>query len=395
MPTSTMKPSRALISRMISFAIRAFSRPSSMLLIQRLASRTFITLISWMRLPPTVTALAKGLSREPPQAGHSFSCMNFITHCFTLSESLLSKRFSMSGITPGKPPRPRQPQRPLVPGSPRSTSCWAEALSLRQGVLTLTPRRLQCLRKARLYQPASPGLFQPAMAPSSMDLSGSGTRACSLSSVWMPRPWQTLQAPWGALKLNNRGSSSPISASGCSGQNILALKVWSCQASGVRREAAAGDSAFSAACCLPPAASLPRACACGSCFVITHNPSARCRATSTASLSLERDSLSITMRSITTSMSCFLCLSSAWVLGPTSITCPFRRARTKPSRITLANTSRCSPLRPRTTGASTISFVPWGHSITVSTICSALWLLTSRLQTGQRGVPARAYNRRR
>ena len=54
-----------------------------------------------------------------------------------------------------------------------------------------------------------------------------------------------------------------------------------------------------------------------------------------------------------------------------------------------------SPLRPRTTGASTWNLVPSGSSITWSTIWSGVWRPIGRPHLGQCGCPTRAYSTRR
>ena len=48
------------------------------------------------------------------------------------------------------------------------------------------------------------------------------------------------------------------------------------------------------------------------------------------------------------------------------------RTRTKPCACRFSNRSRCSPLRPVTTGARIISRVPSGSASTVSTICETV-----------------------
>ena len=101
----------------------------------------------------------------------------------------------------------------------------------------------------------------------------------------------------------------------------------------------------------------------------TTTPPARPSAVSTESVSrrLRRSSLT-TRRSTTTSMVCFSCFFSLGgsVSGSTS---PSTRARAKPLVWSSANRSTYSPLRARTTGASTWKRVPSGSSSTRSTIC--------------------------
>jgi len=57
--------------------------------------------------------------------------------------------------------------------------------------------------------------------------------------------------------------------------------------------------------------------------------------------------------------------------------------------------SRCSPLRPRTTGASTMKRVPSSSVRTWSMICSADWAEIGSPQLWQWGLPIRAHSRRR
>ncbi len=66
------------------------------------------------------------------------------------------------------------------------------------------------------------------------------------------------------------------------------------------------------------------------------------------------------------------------------------RTRRKPSRLSSSSRRPYSPLRPFTTGASTLNFVPSGSSRMRSTIWSGVWRLISRPQMGQCGMPMRA-----
>ena len=76
--------------------------------------------------------------------------------------------------------------------------------------------------------------------------------------------------------------------------------------------------------------------------------------------------------------------SVSWTISPST------RARLKPSAASWRNTSTYSPLRPRTTGASTWKRVPSGSAISRSTICCGDCRLIGSPQTGQCGRPARA-----
>ena len=93
-------------------------------------------------------------------------------------------------------------------------------------------------------------------------------------------------------------------------------------------------------------------------------------------------SLRTTMRSTTTSMSCLYFLSS---LGASliSVTCPLILTRWKPFFCHSASSLRYSPLRPRTTGASSIARVPSGSASTLSTIWLTVWLSIGRPVAGE------------
>ena len=59
---------------------------------------------------------------------------------------------------------------------------------------------------------------------------------------------------------------------------------------------------------------------------------------------------------------------------------PLTFTRVKPSERSSSKSLPYSPLRPRTTGAITMNFVPSGSVITWSMICSADWASIGRPQ---------------
>ena len=77
-----------------------------------------------------------------------------------------------------------------------------------------------------------------------------------------------------------------------------------------------------------------------------------------------------TRRSTTASMVCFFFLSRR-ISSSTDSTMPSTRTRVKPALRTESITSRCSPLRSFTRGASSRYLVPAGRAATSPTIC---WL---------------------
>ena len=99
-------------------------------------------------------------------------------------------------------------------------------------------------------------------------------------------------------------------------------------------------------------------------------------------------------RSTTTSMVCFSCFLS-FGGSVSGCTVPSTRARAKPLDCSSAKRSTYSPLRPRTTGASTWNRVPSSIASTRSTICCGVCLEIAEPQIGQCGSPARAKSRRR
>ncbi|OQC26787.1 MAG: hypothetical protein BWX71_01486 [Deltaproteobacteria bacterium ADurb.Bin072] len=104
-------------------------------------------------------------------------------------------------------------------------------------------------------------------------------------------------------------------------------------------------------------------------------------------------SLSTTL-SITTSMVCFLFLSS-FGTSSRSKNSPFMRTRTKPSRESLSRSFAYSPLRPVTTGARSMILLPGPISMTDWAICWMVMDCMGLPQTQQWGVPVRAKRTRR
>ena len=154
-------------------------------------------------------------------------------------------------------------------------------------------------------------------------------------------PVHSGQAPYGLLKENERGSTSN-DASGCSlGHAIFSLK----------RRSRSGE----------PSGSSTRS--------TVSTPPARPSAVSTLSVSRRLLDGLATSRSTTTSIVCLSFFSSSGRLGSATRS----RRRPGPARSPCVCSSRkrsaYSPLRPRTTGASTWKRVPSGSSSSRSTIC--------------------------
>ena len=74
---------------------------------------------------------------------------------------------------------------------------------------------------------------------------------------------------------------------------------------------------------------------------------------------------------------------------------PSTRAREYPLICISRSSSPYSPLRPRTTGASTWNLVPSSSSSTRSTICCGVCRAIGLPQIGQCGLPILAYSSRR
>ena len=87
----------------------------------------------------------------------------------------------------------------------------------------------------------------------------------------------------------------------------------------------------------------------------------------------------MTSRSTTTAMSCLYFLSSS-MSSSSRRSSPSTFTRVKPSARSSSKSFPYSPLRPRTTGASTMKRVPSGSIITWSMICSADWAAIGRPQ---------------
>ena len=123
-------------------------------------------------------------------------------------------------------------------------------------------------------------------------------------------------------------------------------------------------------------------------------PSASATAVSIESARRLRRSPRMTRRSTTIEMSCLYFLSST--ISSSSIrSSPSIFAREKPSERSSSRTLPYSPLRPRTSGASTMKRVPSSSSITWSMICSADCPAIGLPQMWQCGWPMRAHSRRR
>ncbi len=169
-------------------------------------------------------------------------------------------------------------------------------------------------------------------APSSIERSGSGTASSASASRWVPSPSHTGHAPYGELNEKFLGASS----SNESPQNVHASDCEKLMISSV-------PSCWTTA--------------------IEEMPSASWSAASMESATRRRMSGLATSRSTTTSMVCFLFFSS---FGGSASRCssPSIRTRLNPLWATSASSFSYSPLRPRTTGASTWKRVPSGSSST-------------------------------
>ncbi len=123
---------------------------------------------------------------------------------------------------------------------------------------------------------------QGASAPSRMVASWSRMASSGSTSLRTPRPWQTGQAPKGALNENVRGSSSSSESTWSLGQASFSEKRR------VRFGSSSGTSTKSS----------------------TTTPSARPSADSTESVTRWTEEALTARRSMTTSMSCFSCFLS-------------------------------------------------------------------------------------
>ena len=120
------------------------------------------------------------------------------------------------------------------------------------------------------------------MAPSPSVAPGSGTTSSASTSMRVPRPWHSAQAPNGQLNENERGSSSSVSIAWSLGHDIFSLN---------------------------------RSSRCGSLAARSTKskvirPPARPSAVSTESVRRRLEDALTASRSTTTSMVCFFCLSS-------------------------------------------------------------------------------------
>ena len=171
-------------------------------------------------------------------------------------------------------------------------------------------------------------LAHGASAPSPIDSDGSGTTSSGSISICEPSPVQRGHAPCGELKEKIRGSSSGIDRPVVGAGELL----------GVQRDRLARR---------------PR---CGTVSISTI-PSASATAVSIESARRLRRSPRMTRRSTTIEMSCLYFLSST--ISSSSIrSSPSTFAREKPSARSSSRTLPYSPLRPRTSGASTMKRVP-------------------------------------
>ena len=181
------------------------------------------------------------------------------------------------------------------------------------------------------------------------------------STLWMkPRPLHSGQAPSGLLKENILGSSSSM-LTPCSGHASDVLKVRSV--------------------CTPS----------GSMISTSTSPSPLAMASSQASESLLCTPSLTLILSTTISMVCLYVFSSFISSSSRILISPSTRALVKPSLRILSRTFSCWPLRALTTGAMTVSLLPAGSSMSVSTIWSTDWLVISLPQIGQCGMPILAY----
>ena len=243
-------------------------------------------------------------------------------------------------------------------GSPYRISRCSGAANCCQGTLRGIRKRRHTVSSTSMSQCCDGPRVHPDRAPSSMLRLGSGTTASGSTSRRMPRPVQAGHAPCGLLNEKLRGAGSSI-------EMPSYTHAYSCEKS-------ISSSPLSA-----------------SMGISSSSPSLSLAACSSESLSRELSSGLMTTRSTTTSMSCLNFLSSV-IASERSRTSPSMRARANPLRRASSKTSRCSPLRPCTIGAVTISRVPSGSASTWSAICSMDCLPISRPHLGQCGCPMRA-----
>ena len=200
------------------------------------------------------------------------------------------------------------------------------------------------------------------MAPWASVRLGSLTTRLGSKNCLTPKPSQSAQAPCGLLNEKSLGSNSWMLWPHC-GQAKRAEKIRSCW--------------------------------------LSPSIAARNARPSLSSIQVSSDSAkriwisSRTLkRSTTTSMLCFLFLSSSGGLSR-STTVPLILARTNPCVLRLLSRCKCSPLRPWIMGASSISLLPGSNARIWSTIWLMVCALRCKLWSGQRGSPARAKSKRR
>ena len=95
---------------------------------------------------------------------------------------------------------------------PVSSDFFAFAGSSANGVLVLMPRSLARALSSRSKYCVTLAPAHGWIAPSSSYFDGSGTSSSGSTSIRVPSPEQTGQAPYGELKENERGSSSSIAS---------------------------------------------------------------------------------------------------------------------------------------------------------------------------------------
>ncbi len=230
-----------------------------------------------------------------------------------------------------------------------------------QGLLRSIARSRATARTMSLPQVvASPTAPSGFTAPSFTDSSGFGTTSAGSISMRVPRPEHSGHIPCGELKEKSCGDSS--------GNEIP--QWW---------QARCSDSTSS----FRPSAA------------ITSVPAPSRSAVSTESVSRWASPGLAIRRSTTASIVCFFFLSSRTASSSSDSTIPSSRTRAKPPLRTCSITSRCSPLRSRTSGASTRNLVPSASRITSCTICCADCCETGRPQLWQLRRPTRAHSTRR
>ena len=189
------------------------------------------------------------------------------------------------------------------------------------------------------------------------------------TSIVIPSPVQSGQAPCGLLNEKLRGSISP-SANMSRGQASCSEKMRSSSSSSARIRTIPSPS-------------------CSACSMLSASrPANDCRSSSSA------PDAGSAIRSTTTSIEWRLFFSSA-ISSSSERTSPSIRARTNPRERASSSTCWCSPLRSRITGASTSSRDLGGSASTLSTICCTVCWAIGSPQSGQCGRPARANSSRR